>query len=72
MSPKPWRQNKTPDSRHRADKNMAILWTGKNTTQWSSTAAAAHAVAVCKVDAELSADFTQEHAHKHARQQKLV
>lgn len=64
LSPKPWSQNKTPDSTHKADKDIAILWTGKNTTQWSSTAAATHAVAVCKVETELSADFTYEHAHQ--------
>lgn len=63
---------KPPDSRLRADKDVAILWIGKNTTQWSPTAAATHAAAVCKVEAELSADFAHEHAHQHAHKQKLV
>lgn len=63
VSPKPWSQNKTPDSRKRANKVVSILWTGKNTTQWSFTEAATHAASVYKIHVGLWADFTHVRTH---------
>ena len=63
VSPKPWSQNKTPDSRHGANKDVAILWTGKNTTQWYFTEAATRAASVYKIYVSFSADFKHVCVH---------
>lgn len=43
---------------------MAILWAGKDTTQWPFTEAETHAAAVDKTHVGLSADFTHTDTHE--------